>query len=68
MNETLAMFTKHLYRNAKSLAEVITLSRAFMSSTAKAKTAKLSVYSNVDYIQKQYLTTLPSSHPSRLFQ
>jgi 26S proteasome regulatory subunit N6 len=33
-----------LYRdqkNAKGLAEVITLSRAFMSSTAKAKTAKL---------------------------
>jgi 26S proteasome regulatory subunit N6 len=29
-------------RNAKGLAEVITLSRAFMSSTAKAKTAKLS--------------------------
>jgi 26S proteasome regulatory subunit N6 len=29
-------------RNAKGLAEVITLSRSFMSSTAKAKTAKLS--------------------------
>ncbi|KAG5642572.1 hypothetical protein DXG03_002559 [Asterophora parasitica] len=28
-------------RNAQGLAEVITLSRAFMSSTAKAKTAKL---------------------------
>ncbi|KAG6329908.1 hypothetical protein ID866_9179, partial [Astraeus odoratus] len=28
-------------RNAKGLAEVITLSRSFMSSTAKAKTAKL---------------------------
>lgn len=28
--------------NAAGLAEVITLSRAFMSSTAKAKTAKLS--------------------------
>ncbi|KAG5635823.1 hypothetical protein H0H81_010010 [Sphagnurus paluster] len=28
-------------KNAKGLAEVITLSRAFMSSTAKAKTAKL---------------------------
>lgn len=30
-------------RNGKGLAEVITLSRAFMSSTAKAKTAKLSM-------------------------
>jgi hypothetical protein len=30
------------YRNAKGVAEVITLSRSFMSSTAKAKTAKLS--------------------------
>ena len=29
-------------RNASGLAEVITMSRAFMSSTAKAKTAKLS--------------------------
>jgi 26S proteasome regulatory subunit N6 len=29
-------------RNANGLAEVITMSRAFMSSTAKAKTAKLS--------------------------
>ena len=31
-------------RNAKGLAEVITLSRSFMSSTAKAKTAKLSKF------------------------
>ena len=30
-------------RDANGLAEVITMSRAFMSSTAKAKTAKLSV-------------------------
>ncbi|KAI5997671.1 proteasome regulatory particle subunit [Pisolithus orientalis] len=30
-------------RNAQGLAEVITLSRSFMSSTAKAKTAKLSL-------------------------
>jgi hypothetical protein len=29
-------------RNAKGVAEIITLSRSFMSSTAKAKTAKLS--------------------------
>jgi 26S proteasome regulatory subunit N6 len=34
-------------RNAKGLAEVITLSRSFMSSTAKAKTAKLSMCSVV---------------------
>ena len=31
-------------RDANGLAEVITMSRAFMSSTAKAKTAKLSVF------------------------
>ena len=29
-------------RNAKGVAEVITLSRSFVSTTAKAKTAKLS--------------------------
>lgn len=29
-------------RNAKGLSDVINMSRAFMSSTAKAKTAKLS--------------------------
>ena len=29
-------------RNAEGLAEVVTLSRSFLSSTAKAKTAKLS--------------------------
>jgi len=32
----------HLNRDADGLAEVITMSRAFMFSTAKAKTAKLS--------------------------
>jgi 26S proteasome regulatory subunit N6 len=31
-----------LFRNAQGLAEVVTLSRSFLSSTAKAKTAKLS--------------------------
>jgi hypothetical protein len=31
-----------LFRNAEGLAEVVTLSRSFLSSTAKAKTAKLS--------------------------
>jgi len=35
--------TNTTVRNGKGLAEVITLSRAFMSSTAKAKTAKLSM-------------------------
>ncbi|KAF8644776.1 hypothetical protein AX16_008282 [Volvariella volvacea WC 439] len=42
--ETALVKLGELYRdqkNAKSVAEVITLSRAFMSSTAKAKTAKL---------------------------
>jgi 26S proteasome regulatory subunit N6 len=42
--ETALVKLGELYRdqkNAKGLAEVITLSRAFMSSTAKAKTAKL---------------------------
>ncbi|KII89171.1 hypothetical protein PLICRDRAFT_53638 [Plicaturopsis crispa FD-325 SS-3] len=42
--ETALVKLGELYRdqkNAKGIAEVITLSRAFMSSTAKAKTAKL---------------------------
>ncbi|KAF7974169.1 hypothetical protein HWV62_13295 [Athelia sp. TMB] len=42
--ETALVKLGELYRdtkNAKGLADVITLSRAFMSSTAKAKTAKL---------------------------
>ncbi|PFH46070.1 hypothetical protein AMATHDRAFT_199950 [Amanita thiersii Skay4041] len=42
--ETALVKLGELYRdqgNSKGLAEVITLSRAFMSSTAKAKTAKL---------------------------
>ncbi|KDQ61275.1 hypothetical protein JAAARDRAFT_152408 [Jaapia argillacea MUCL 33604] len=42
--ETALVKLGELYRdqkNAKGLAEVITLSRSFMSSTAKAKTAKL---------------------------
>ena len=38
------------HRNAQGLADVITQSRAFMSSTAKAKTAKLSVYIHIQYI------------------
>ncbi|EGN95770.1 hypothetical protein SERLA73DRAFT_155070 [Serpula lacrymans var. lacrymans S7.3] len=47
-----------LYRdqkNAKGLAEVVTLSRAFMSSTAKAKTAKL-IRTLLDYF-----TPIPDS-------
>ena len=36
--------SNHAKRNAQGLADVITQSRAFMSSTAKAKTAKLSEY------------------------
>jgi len=36
--------SNHANRNAQGLADVITQSRAFMSSTAKAKTAKLSEY------------------------
>lgn len=43
-------------RNASSLAGVITLSRSFMSSTAKAKTAKLSTHIC-------YLSLSPTSHP-----
>ena len=39
------------YRNAQGLADVITQSRAFMSSTAKAKTAKLSMYSCTQFIK-----------------
>ena len=38
------------YRNAQGLADVITQSRAFMSSTAKAKTAKLSMYIRIHSI------------------
>ncbi|KAK2459497.1 hypothetical protein APHAL10511_008481 [Amanita phalloides] len=48
-----------LYRdqkNAEGLAEVITLSRSFMSSTAKAKTAKL-IRTVLDFF-----TTIPDSH------
>jgi 26S proteasome regulatory subunit N6 len=36
------LFTSLIPRNAQGLAEVITLSRSFMSLTAKAKTAKMS--------------------------
>ena len=39
-----------LYRNAKGVSEVITLSRSFVSSTAKAKTAKLSTSTNCSYL------------------
>ena len=36
-------YLSFLFSNAKGVAEVITLSRSFVSSTAKAKTAKLSM-------------------------
>lgn len=39
-----------LYRNAKGVSEVITLSRSFVSSTAKAKTAKLSTSTSCNYL------------------
>lgn len=36
------MCAEQIYRDANGLAQVIVLSRSFMSTTAKAKTAKLS--------------------------
>ncbi|KAI0293595.1 PCI domain-containing protein [Russula brevipes] len=39
--ETALVKLGELYRDQKGLAEVVTLSRSFLSSTAKAKTAKL---------------------------
>ena len=38
-------FHSEIYRDSQGLAQVILLSRSFMSSTAKAKTAKLSTCS-----------------------
>jgi len=43
-NDLCRHHSNHANRNAQGLADVITQSRAFMSSTAKAKTAKLSEY------------------------
>ncbi|KAJ7583203.1 PCI domain-containing protein [Mycena floridula] len=57
--ETALVNLGQLYRdqkNATGLAEVITLSRGFMSSTAKAKTAKL-IRTLLDYF-----TVIPDSH------
>ena len=46
--------------NAQGVADVINQSRSFMSSTAKAKTAKLSVY-----LQTFFLSALADCHPVR---
>ncbi|KAI0064503.1 PCI-domain-containing protein [Artomyces pyxidatus] len=57
--ETALVHLGELYRdqkNAQGLAEVITLSRSFMSSTAKAKTAKLI------RTLLAFFTTIPDSH------
>jgi 26S proteasome regulatory subunit N6 len=60
--ETALIKLGELYRdqkNADGVAEVITLSRSFMSSTAKAKTAKLSESS----YKPSYRTMEPASDP-----
>lgn len=54
-----------MYRNAKGLAEVITLSRSFMSSTAKAKTAKLSESCTVSRSRARMLQFLSERRPVR---
>lgn len=51
------LYTHAPCRNAAGVAEVITLSRSFMSSTAKAKTAKLSRY----MISQAYIDTSDST-------
>ncbi|KAF8633522.1 hypothetical protein AX17_004428 [Amanita inopinata Kibby_2008] len=64
--ETALVKLGQLYRdqkNAEGLAEVITLSRAFMSSTAKAKTAKLirtllDFFSSIPNSQQTQISTL----------
>jgi hypothetical protein len=42
-------------KNAQGVAEVITLSRSFMSSTAKAKTAKLSMHQLTSLLCNKWL-------------
>ena len=54
-------------RNAHALSGVITLSRSFMSSTAKAKTAKLSAPQLLHRFSVHPLTSR-SPNPPRLFQ
>ncbi|TCD65936.1 26S proteasome regulatory subunit rpn6 [Steccherinum ochraceum] len=61
--ETALVNLGELYRdqkNAKGVSEVITLSRSFMSSTAKAKTAKL-IRTLLDFF-----TPIPNSHPIQI--
>lgn len=54
-------------RDAQALAGVITLSRSFMSSTAKAKTAKLSTLSRgVSHIKGTLTYDTTSPDPPRL--
>ncbi|KZT21987.1 PCI-domain-containing protein [Neolentinus lepideus HHB14362 ss-1] len=48
------------HKNAEGLAEVVTLSRSFMSSTAKAKTAKL-IRTLLDFF-----TPIPNSAPTQI--
>ena len=52
--------------NAKGVAEVITLSRSFVSSTAKAKTAKLSTSHFI--LPMSQLIGVYSSNVARLLQ
>lgn len=72
---SLLLFSQSFPRNAAGLAEVITLSRSFMSSTAKAKTAKLSAYSSchiniwmLNYLAPGQLRDNISPHPARFLQ
>lgn len=54
-------------KDAAKLAEVVRSSRAFMSSTAKAKTAKLSTCPCCWLLLVLRLTSYSSPHPDRLF-
>lgn len=61
--ETALVSLGELYRdqkNAKGVSEVITLSRSFVSSTAKAKTAKL-IRTLLDFF-----TPIPNSHQAQI--
>lgn len=52
-----------VFRNAQALADIITMSRGFMTSTAKAKTAKLSTCHTTLI---NFLLICPSPNTSRL--
>lgn len=64
------------FRNAQGLADVITQSRAFMSSTAKAKTAKLSeqvlhsrlIFNSIIIVRTllDYFNAVPGSQPVQI--